>query len=63
MLLCFPEFLKQEPDKEHLVHAAVDFMLSLIKPNGNTAQTLAEVRNPVQPESEELVHWCHGAPG
>lgn len=67
MLLHFPSFLKADPTAENEVRAAVDFMLSLMQPNGNIAPAMDEVpgmRGARQrPESEELVHWCHGAPG
>lgn len=63
MLLCFPDFVKSAPGVEQEVKASVDFMLSLMQPNGNIAPAMDEVHSRDRPESEELVHWCHGAPG
>ena len=63
-LLCIPEFLKANPSAEADVRAAVDFMLSLEQPNWNYAPAMDEVNMGLKrPVSEELVHWCHGAPG
>ncbi|XP_075231159.1 lanC-like protein 3 [Lycorma delicatula] len=63
MLMSVPEFLKQYPDSEHAIRQSVDFMLSLQTPDGNFPCAMDEVGNRVRPVSEELVHWCHGAPG
>lgn len=62
MLLSFPSFLKSHPDAESLVHSAVDFMLTLEQDNFNYPPAMDEV-GVRRPDSEELVHWCHGAPG
>lgn len=65
MLLSCSEFIKSDPNAERDVRASVDFMLSLMQPNGNIAPAMDEVgsRGHRRPASEELVHWCHGAPG
>jgi len=65
MLLSCKEFMKSDPDAERDIRASVDFMLSLMQPNGNIAPAMDEVgpRAHHRPASEELVHWCHGAPG
>ncbi|XP_069125647.1 lanC-like protein 3 [Argopecten irradians] len=64
MLLSFPEFYLCEDNKPAVddVHKAVDFILSLEQSNHNYAPAMDEVGNP-RPEGEDLVHWCHGAPG
>lgn len=62
MLLSCPDFLKSDPSAEQDVHLAVEFMLSLMQSNGNIAPAVDEVKHR-RPEEEELVHWCHGAPG
>lgn len=62
MMLSCPDFLKSDPSAEQDVHLAVDFMLSLMQSNGNIAPGMDEVKHR-RPEGEELVHWCHGAPG
>ena len=64
MLLHFPEFLRSDPAIESEVHTTVDFILSLMQGNGNIAPAMDEVLGQqVRPADEELVHWCHGAPG
>ncbi|XP_023238201.1 lanC-like protein 3 [Centruroides sculpturatus] len=62
MLLSFPEFLSRNPEAEQTIKGAVDFMLNLQTANGNFPCAMDEVTHP-RPEREELVHWCHGAPG
>lgn len=62
MLLCYPEFLRAQPDAENDVKGAVDFMLGLQQTNGNFPCAMDEVKRK-RPEQEELIHWCHGAPG
>ena len=60
--MSFPAVLKSDKDSENVVQAAVDFMLSLEQDNFNYAPAMDEVTRR-RPEKEELVHWCHGAPG
>uniref|UniRef100_T1JC93 LanC-like protein 3 homolog n=1 Tax=Strigamia maritima TaxID=126957 RepID=T1JC93_STRMM len=62
VLLSFTEFLKENADAEKDIKGGVDFLLSLQQPNGNFPCAMDEVRRK-RPESDELVHWCHGAPG
>ena len=64
ILLCFPEFIRSDPSVEKDVQGSVDFMLNTMQGNGNIAPAMDEVKGQnCRPESEELVHWCHGAPG
>lgn len=42
--------------------ASVNYILSLQQPNGNFPCATDEIRRK-RPESDELVHWCHGASG
>ncbi|XP_013400405.1 lanC-like protein 3 [Lingula anatina] len=64
MLLSFPEFVKSDEAAAQDIKNSVDFLLSIKQPNGNYATAMDEVNGSYQrPESEELVHWCHGAPG
>ncbi|XP_045196539.2 lanC-like protein 3 [Mercenaria mercenaria] len=62
MLMCFPSFLKSSPDIEKIVRSGVDYMLSLEQENYNYPPAMDEVKRR-RPDKEELVHWCHGAPG
>ena len=65
MLLSCPGFISSDKSAEKDIRATIDFMLTLMQPNGNIAPAMDEVgpRGHRRPETEELVHWCHGAPG
>jgi len=64
MLLYFPSFYKSDPNIEQELRASVDFMISIMQPNGNIAPAMDEVTgHHKRSESDELVHWCHGGPG
>ncbi|XP_062608845.1 lanC-like protein 3 isoform X1 [Saccostrea cucullata] len=63
MLLSFPEILKSDPAAEQDIRKSVDFMLGL-EQHGNYPPAMDEVGpHHRRPEDQELVHWCHGAPG
>ncbi|KAH3730296.1 lanC-like protein 3 [Dreissena polymorpha] len=62
MLISFPSFVKSSHETEALLRSAVDFMLSLEQENFNYPPAMDEVKRR-RPDKEELVHWCHGAPG
>lgn len=62
MLLSFPEFLKSTPGVEEKVRSAVDYFFTLEDAEGNYPPAMDEVGQP-RPDGQELVHWCHGAPG
>lgn len=59
MLLNFPEHFTDRKEVEILIHQAVDFVLSCEWLNGNYPPVPGEARD----QEDELVHWCHGAPG
>ena len=59
MLLCFPAFFDGKSDVETDIKNAADFILQCKQDNGNYPATFGEERD----EANELVHWCHGAPG
>ncbi|KAG1666389.1 LanC-like protein 3 [Nymphon striatum] len=63
ILLAIPECLDNDKNAESDVKASVDFILSLQTPSGNFPPALDELGHHARPESDELVHWCHGAPG
>ena len=63
MLLCFPDVFRADEGMERDVHGAVDFMLGLQQINGNLPPAMDEVGQGRRAQSDELVHWCHGAPG
>ena len=59
MLLSFPEHFSKRKDVESLIHQAVDYVLACECSNGNYPPVPREVSH----QEDELVHWCHGAPG
>lgn len=61
-LLSCPNFLAQSSESVSYIKGTVDFMLSLQGDNGNFPCAMDEVQHK-RAESDELVHWCHGAPG
>lgn len=61
MIISCPSFLEANKQAAHDVRNSVNWLLDLQR-NGNFAPALDEVSNP-RSEKDELVHWCHGAPG
>lgn len=57
ILLCFPEALLSVRGAENDVRKSVDYVLSQQLTNGNFPAAFGET------DREDLVHWCHGAPG
>lgn len=63
MLLSFPAYLQSDLRAEQDVKASVDYLLSLQTRSGNFPCATDELRSRARSEADELVHWCHGAPG
>jgi len=67
MLLSVPGFLTDHPSgpaAAQYIRTSVDYLLSLQTPNGNFPTAMDEVVGGYsRRESDELIHWCHGAPG
>lgn len=63
----FPGWLQQHPDVATLLRQTVDAVAALQQPNGNFPCAMDEVTaagsGGGRPQEDELVHWCHGAPG
>eukprot|EP00794_Sanderia_malayensis_P000276 gene276-900_t len=59
ILLCYPECFTDNPLVEHDIKGSVDYLLSCEQSNGNYPPISDEYRD----DWNELVHWCHGAPG
>lgn len=60
MLLSFPTYLDKNPEAERKVKQCVDFFLGIQTSSGNFASAVDEINHS---RTDELVHWCHGAPG
>ena len=59
MLISFPECYGNNPSVENDIKASIDYMLTYEQRNGNYPPVPDEQRD----DWNELVHWCHGAPG
>ncbi len=59
MLLSYPECFVDNPSVEHDLRGSIDYLMSCEQPNGNYPPLSDEYRD----DWNELVHWCHGAPG
>lgn len=59
ILLSFPECYESYPDVERDIRTSVDFVLSCEEESGNYPPVPGEARD----DWNQLIHWCHGAPG
>ena len=62
MLMSVPDYLLTRPDVSRDVKITLDYLAGLQQPNGNYPCAMDELGGR-RPEPEELIHWCHGAPG
>ncbi|XP_069958908.1 lanC-like protein 3 isoform X2 [Cherax quadricarinatus] len=62
MMLSFPLWLSSRPHAKELIRKSLDALLALQTPGGNFPCAMDEIDGQRPPE-DELVHWCHGAPG
>ncbi|XP_024083742.1 lanC-like protein 3 isoform X2 [Cimex lectularius] len=61
MLLSCDSFLEKHKQAEREIKNTVDFFLKIQEPNGNFPAATDEIGQ--SRGSDELIHWCHGAPG
>ena len=62
MLLSVSQFHDTDFTIKAELRRAVDALLKLQQANGNFPASLEDM-DECRPEDDELVHWCHGAPG
>lgn len=62
MLLSFPSYLDRYPEAEQKVQNSIEFFLALQTLSGNFPCSMDEIEYP-RSDANDLVHWCHGAPG
>lgn len=62
MLLSFPSWLSHRPEACALIKRSIEVLLSYQTASGNFPCAMDELGGRRPPE-DELVHWCHGAPG
>ena len=53
---------QHNPEAEKDVRGAVDWLVTLQTYEGNFPCAMGDLKDP-RHYSEELMHWCHGAPG
>ena len=64
MLLSVPGYLQHcSPSAAADIRASVDYLLQLQTPQGNFPCAMDELLPGRRTPEDELVHWCHGAPG
>uniref|UniRef100_A0A224XD49 LanC-like protein 3 homolog n=1 Tax=Panstrongylus lignarius TaxID=156445 RepID=A0A224XD49_9HEMI len=63
MLLSCDSFLEANPSAENDIKETVNYLISLQSPSGNFPCAMDEIGPNARREEEELIHWCHGAPG
>ncbi|XP_020293533.1 lanC-like protein 3 homolog [Pseudomyrmex gracilis] len=66
VLIQLPSFLDSDTDMDSTVRACVDYFLSVQTISGNFPCAVDEIDlsgRSFRESDDELVHWCHGAPG
>ena len=64
MLLTIPGYLQHcSESAARDIRASVDYMLQIQTPDGNFPCAMDELAPGSRPLEDDLVHWCHGAPG
>lgn len=63
VLISFPCFIKNEQKAMQDIKKCIDILISLQTSTGNFPTKIQELGSKQRPEDDELVHWCHGAPG
>lgn len=63
VLISFPQFIEKESQARQDIKKCIDKFVSLQTSNGNFPTRILEPGEKQRLEEDELVHWCHGAPG
>lgn len=63
VLISFPQFIEKEEQAKQDIKKCIDILISLQTANGNFPCAMDELGSRQRHEIDELVHWCHGAPG
>ncbi|KAJ1528766.1 hypothetical protein ONE63_007153 [Megalurothrips usitatus] len=63
MLMSVPGFLQSDPSAERDVRVTIDYLLGVQSLDGNFPAATDELRYKSRRPEDDLVHWCHGAPG
>ncbi|CAI6347968.1 unnamed protein product [Macrosiphum euphorbiae] len=63
VLISFPCFIEKEQKAMEDIKTCIDILITLQTTSGNFPCAMDELNSRKRPDSDELVHWCHGAPG
>lgn len=63
VLISFPQFIEREQQAMQDLKKCIDILISLQTASGNFPCAMDELGSNQRLERDELVHWCHGAPG
>lgn len=63
ILISFPRFIEKEQQTKKDIKKCIDLLISLQTDNGNFPTKILEPGSKQRSEEDELIHWCHGAPG
>lgn len=63
MLISFPRFIEKEQQAKQDIKKCIDLLMLLQTANGNFPTKIVKLGSQERSEEDELVHWCHGAPG
>ncbi|XP_015373610.1 PREDICTED: lanC-like protein 3 homolog [Diuraphis noxia] len=63
VLISFPCFIEKDQKIMEDIKRSIDILISFQTTSGNFPCAMDELNSRKRPEKDELVHWCHGAPG
>lgn len=63
VLISFPQFIEKEQQAKQDIKKCLDLLMLLQTANGNFPTKIVKLGTQERSEEDELVHWCHGAPG
>lgn len=62
-MISFPQFIEKDQQAMLDIKKCIDILISLQTESGNFPCAMDELGSRRRSENDELVHWCHGAPG
>lgn len=63
VLISFPQYIEVEQQARDDIKKCIDQFITLQTTNGNFPTRILKYGEKQRSEEDELVHWCHGAPG
>lgn len=64
-MISFPQFIEKDQQALHKIKKCIDILISLQTENGNFPSSVdrSKYGSRQRSDEDELIHWCHGAPG